>query len=123
MPKVYIVQEPLIRRNGDDRPEHKYSLEPARKFGELVVVTQWKDARPPVDVSRLTEMLYERLSPFTADDFLLLAGNPGLIAMAAVVAASYTGGLVKLLVWDRQEQDYHLWATDIDIHDYEGTQP
>lgn len=113
--RVYLVQEPL-RRNPTDRSkiELKYSLEPLKQYGELRVLLAWEDSRTPVNEARIVTKLRKELADFTSDDYIACAGSPALIAAAAMVASSLTGGYVRLLVWDNAKLKYD--QVDIDLN-------
>ncbi len=93
MPKVYVIQ---------DSPGK--NLQPAKEFGELVVMLTSHDKLASGDVK-----LSHYLRDFTKHDFLLLIGNPFFIAQAAVIA-SFTEGVaeVQCLVWDREHYKYNV---------------
>ncbi len=46
------------------------------------------------------------MAKYTRDDYLVAIGDPSLIAIAAAIAVEKTGGLLRLLKWDRQTNDY-----------------
>jgi hypothetical protein len=46
------------------------------------------------------------MASFTKDDWLVAVGDPSLIAAAACIAARKTGGVLRLLKWDRLTSDY-----------------
>lgn len=54
-----------------------------------------------------------KLSMFTDNDYLLLAGDPAAIALAAALAARHNGGRFKMLKWDRQENKYYPLEADL----------
>ncbi len=66
-------------------------------------------------MGRITKKLRERLKDFTANDYLLCAGNPISIGIAFMIAADLTGGIVKALKWDNQEHIY--WSVTIDLEE------
>lgn len=115
MPKVYVVQEPIKKHPDHQRPGLKYSLDPARKYGELSILLRWNDTKAPVDSTSLTQILCEGLKSFTSKDYLVLAGHPGAIALAAMIASLKCNGLVQLLVYNRNEGEYEVWPLDLDF--------
>jgi hypothetical protein len=48
------------------------------------------------------------MAGYGADDLLVALGDPSLIAAAAVLAVRATGGLLRMLKWDRLAKDYVL---------------
>ena len=93
MSKVYVIQ---------DSPGK--NLQPAKEYGELVVMLTSHDKLAAGDV-KLTNYLHN----FTDKDYLLLIGNPFFIAQAVVIA-SFTEGIseIKCLVWDREHYTYNI---------------
>lgn len=121
MATVYIVQEPLKRHPGHGGVELKYSLEPARAFGALKVLLSWDDVRHPTNMSLICSRLRAGLRGFSADDYLLLTGNPAAIAAAAILAAQESQGLIKALSWDNRKLEYECLLIDIDAQPMERT--
>ena len=95
---VYVLQE--MGRN----------IRSAEKFGDLKVVLP--DNRQIVlSSSPLTFKLQHELKDFNDKDYLLLMGDPAIIAVAGAVASDVNGGKFKVLKWDRDEKKYY----DIEI--------
>ena len=95
---VYVLQE--MGRN----------VRSAEKFGDLKIVLP--DNRQIVLSSGpLTFKLQHELKDFNDDDYLLLMGDPAIIALAGAVASDVNGGRFKVLKWDRDEKRYY----DIEI--------
>ena len=95
---VYILQE--MGRN----------VRSAEKFGDLKVVLP--DNRQIVLSSGpLTFKLQQELKDFNDEDYLLLMGDPAIIALAGAVASDVNGGKFKVQKWDRDEKRYY----DIEI--------
>ncbi len=95
---VYVLQE--MGRN----------IRSAEKFGDLKVVLP--DNRQIVLSSGpLTFKLRHELKDFNDKDYLLLMGDPAIIAVAGAVVSDVNGGRFKILKWDRDEKKYY----DIEI--------
>jgi folate-dependent tRNA-U54 methylase TrmFO/GidA len=95
---VYVLQE--MGRN----------VRSAEKFGDLKIVLP--DNRQIVLSSGpLTFKLQHELKDFNDNDYLLLMGDPAIIALAGAVASDVNGGRFKILKWDRDEKKYY----DIEI--------
>ena len=95
---VYVLQE--MGRN----------VRSAEKFGDLKVVLP--DNRQIVlSAGPLTFKLKHALKDFNDDDYLLLMGDPAIIAVAGAVVSDVNGGKFKVLKWDRDEKRYY----DIEI--------
>lgn len=103
MAVVYVVQRQLrydSRRRG---MVPRFDLEPARQHGRLEFLLG-PDAGPG-DPEGVLGALHERLRDATAEDFLLLVGNPCLIGWAAAIFADLTGRL-NMLQWHTREKRY-----------------
>ena len=81
-------------------------MEPAKRHGELVVMLPPGASR--LHTAPLVQVLRERMAGYGADDLLVALGDPSLIAAAAVLAVRATGGLLRMLKWDRLAKDYVL---------------
>lgn len=118
MTTVYAIQEPLKYVPGMSKPVHKFSLEPALKWGERVVtLLQWGETKSPLNMAQMHESLARGLKDFTEDDYLLLSGNPVAIGLAAMIASDLTGGKVKMLTYNKREQAYEAAVCDLDVSD------
>jgi len=95
---VYVLQE--MGKN----------IRSAEKFGDLKVCLP--DNRQMIlSSSPLTFKLKQELKDFNDKDYLLLIGDPAIIAVAGAVAADINNGRFKVLKWDRNEMKYY----DIEI--------
>ena len=104
MAVVYVIQKQM---RYDDRRKglvSRFNLEPARQYGDLVFLLA--ATADPFNPEPVLEILRERLEPVTADDYLLLVGNPCLIGWATAIAADRTDGRVNLLQWHARERRY-----------------
>ena len=95
---VYVLQE--MGRN----------IRSAEKFGDLKVVLP-DNKQIVLSSGPLTFKLKHTLKDFNDDDYLLLMGDPAIIAIAGAVASDVNGGKFKVLKWDRDEKRYY----DIEI--------
>ena len=97
---VYILQE--MGRN----------VRSAEKFGDLKVVLP--DNRQIVLSSGpLTFKLQQELKNFNDEDYLLLMGDPAIIAVAGAVVSDVNGGRFKGLKWDRDEKRFYDIERDL----------
>ena len=95
---VYILQE--MGKN----------VRSAEKFGDLKVCLP--DNRQMILSSGpLTFKLKQELKDFNDNDYLLLIGDPAIIAVAGAIASENNNGRFKVLKWDRNEMKYY----DIEI--------
>lgn len=80
------------------------NLQPAEKFGKLVVMLPPAASR--LATAPLLTTIKEQMEDFNINDWLVAVGDPSLLAAAACIAARKTGGVLRLLKWDRQTHDY-----------------
>ena len=104
MAKVYAPQQPSRFDTSLRLWVPTMNMEPAKKYGELVVMLPPNANR--LHTEPLCEALRERMDNFTKDDYLIAIGDPSIIAASACIAARKTGGLLRLLKWDRLTSDY-----------------
>jgi folate-dependent tRNA-U54 methylase TrmFO/GidA len=95
---VYVLQE--MGRN----------IRSAEKFGELKVILP-DNKQIVLSSGPLTFKLIHELKNFNDKDYLLLMGDPAIIAIAGAVVSEINGGRFKVLKWDRDEKKYY----DIEI--------
>jgi hypothetical protein len=107
MPRVYVVQEPLLQ----GRP--KFSLEPARQYGDIVRLLDWEDGKAPFQKDLVVGKLARALADFRPDDYLLLAGHPVAMCLAALIASEASDGCVKFLSWNKHEGEYEVVEMDL----------
>lgn len=100
-PVVYVVQD-----------DGNKNLLPALKFGQIETLISGRDAQL-YNTGPLVQDLRAKLRGFRAIDYLLLVGDPVAIAIAAAVAAEFSGGKLQLLKWDRQERTYYPLRVDV----------
>lgn len=104
MPKVYAPQMPSRYDNATRLWIPTVNLAPAEKFGEVVV------ALPPnanrLHLAPLIVALKEQMADYGPEDYVVAVGDPSLIAAAACIASRKTGGLLRILKWDRQTGQY-----------------
>ena len=108
--KVYVVQEIPGTREG--RP--KFNIMGASEYGELKFLL---DERSQIIFSPgpLIMKLRQGLRNYTADDYLLLTGDPAIIGVACSIVSDITNGKYNVLKWDKQERKYY----PIEINLYE----
>jgi folate-dependent tRNA-U54 methylase TrmFO/GidA len=87
----------------------------AEQFGDLKMLLP-NNRNIILSAGPVTHKLRKELSTFCDDDYLLLIGDPAIIAIAGAVASEMNRGKFKVLRWDRNEARYY----DIEI-DLKGT--
>lgn len=114
-PKVYLVNL-AYRRVSAQQPMAPVTLEPvvdvspATKYGELVLLLE-TTYRLPSDLSPFLDEIKRGMANFRANDYVLIVGDPGAVAITLAMAAQRTGGIVKVLRWDPHAGEYveHVW--------------
>lgn len=104
---VYVVQQRYSRQPDGSQRFHNYDT--AFKFG---VVTYLVPAKAIVDDlygGDVDALFRDRLQNFTANDYLILTGDPVLCAQAVLTAVGILGDEVttlKILKWNHEDNDY-----------------
>lgn len=94
MPKVFVTHD-----------LEKIDFSTAKKFGEIETVI-----RGPIksaDLSKTLATMKKRLDGLGADDYVLAAGHPALIAFAGALQYA-KHGVIRVLHWDRRRELYSL---------------
>lgn len=106
MSRVFAVHQPTGRDRGTGAIKPTMDLSPAREHGELRFVLR-EFENPHNDINHTAAEVRRVLvgGGFGPDDWLLLVGNPCLIALVAAEAARITGQL-RMLQWDRSQHRY-----------------
>lgn len=107
MRKVFAPQIP----SRFDRPTGVWvptvNMAPAEQHGQLVVLLPPEASRK--SVVPLMAALRERMdAEFNDGDFLIAVGDPSIIAAASIIAARKSGGIMRILRWDRMTSSYTL---------------
>ena len=82
------------------------TLNRAEEFGDMVFLLS-PNARPfdrneNSALQPLIEEMRPQLAGYTADDYLLLIGNPIIMSAMVAIAADASGGPVRFLQWSRE---------------------
>lgn len=104
MPKVYAPMVPSRFDPGSSLWIPSIEMAPAEKFGQIVVMLPPNGVR--AGTAPCVAAIKEQMDHFSADDYLIGVGDPTLIAAAACIAVRKTGGLLRMLKWDRMAKDY-----------------
>tara|TARA_R100001224_G_scaffold33502_1_gene18911 strand:- start:353 stop:637 length:285 start_codon:yes stop_codon:yes gene_type:complete len=84
----------------------------ALSFGEVKFLFTER-AQLVYSAGSLIHKLRKKLDKFNDEDFLLLVGDPAIIAVASVVASESNNGKFKLLKWDRIASKYYPLSIDL----------
>jgi hypothetical protein len=110
---VYVPQVPLTSNGGQDTVRPRVDLRPAERYGKLCYLIEWVNL-DEVNPTALLYELREKLKNYNDDDYLLMVGNPTLMALAALVASEQNDGRISLLYWRREKRSYHIVDIDLD---------
>jgi len=105
---VYCIQEP--RGTADGIP--KYDVLEALPYGEVKFLFS-EFAQLMKSSGAAINSLRKKLKGFDDEDYLIAAGDPGLIAISCLVASDLNFGRVKLLKWDRKASKYYPLSIDL----------
>ena len=84
----------------------------AEKFGNLKVLLP--DNRNIIlSAGPVAHKLRKELKDFCDEDYLLLIGDPAIIAVCGAIAAEVNGGRFKVLKWDRNDKRYYDLEIDL----------
>ena len=97
---VYVLQE--MGRN----------IRSAEKFGELKVCLP-DNKQIILSSGPLAFRLQQTLKDFNDNDYLLLIGDPAIIAVCGAIAAEVNSGRFKVLKWDRNDKRYYDLEIDL----------
>jgi len=106
MPKVYAPSIPSKFDPGSGLWIPTVELSQANKFGEVVVMLPPNAVR--AGLAPCVAAMKEKLQAYSADDYLIGVGDPSMIAAAACIAVRKSGGLLRMLKWDRMSKDYFV---------------
>ena len=89
-----------------------YNVRSAEKFGDLKIMLS--DRKQMIlACAPLTFELQKHLKDFNDNDYLLLIGDPAIIAVCGAIAAEVNGGRFKVLKWDRNDKRYYDLEIDL----------
>lgn len=104
MPNVYAPQVPSKYDAATKLWLPSVNLQPAKRFGELVVMLPPNANR--LHINPLITALREQMKDYGAEDYIIAVGDPSLIAAASCIAVKKTNGILRILKWDRQSSAY-----------------
>ena len=99
---VYVIQE--IAGTSDGRP--KINIMGAAEYGKFEFLLP-ELSQIIFSPGPLIFKLRKSLRNFTAEDYLLLTGDPAIIGVACSIVSDITNGKYNLLKWDKQERKYY----------------
>lgn len=105
-PKVYVPQVPSKYDTATRLWIPSINIDGAKDYGEIVIMLPPNANR--LHAAPLVAALKERMADYGPEDCFVAVGDPTLIAAAACIASRKTGGLLRLLKWDRMAGNYLL---------------
>lgn len=106
MTNVYIPQMPTKFDRASNLWIPIININPAKRFGALITMLPPAAGRNSIETC--VDSLERSMEDFGTEDLLVALGDPTIYAIAACIAARKTGGLLRMLKWDRQLGDYLL---------------
>ena len=100
--KVYVIQE--ISGTKEGKP--KINILGAAHYGVLKFLLP-EMSQIIFSPGPLIMKLRQGLKDYTADDYLLLTGDPAIIGVACSIVSDITNGKYNVLKWDKQERKYY----------------
>ena len=108
--KVYVIQEIPGTQAGNP----KINIMGASQYGQFKFLLP-EFSQMIFSPGPLIYKLSQGLKNYTADDYLLLTGDPAIIGVACSIVSDITNGKYNVLKWDKQERKYY----PIEINLYE----
>jgi len=112
MAVVYAVQNPHWRNPRTKIYEPKYDLSSCEEYGKVSFILD-PNTRTE-DPDSVVRACADRMETFCEDDFVLLIGNPVLIALVAIEASEHAD-VLTFLQWDGRKQSYTPITADLRI--------
>ena len=106
--KVYVTQE--IQGTSIGAP--RINIMGASKFGELKFILP-EESRMIYSPGPLISQLLQALKDFNDDDYLLLTGDPAIMAVAGAVVSKINNGKFTVLKWDKHDRLYYPLAINL----------
>lgn len=102
--RVYVPQQPSRFDQATRLWIPTINLDSAKSFGDVVVMLPPNANR--LHTAPLIAALKEQMNDLNEHDYIVAVGDPSLIAAAACIASRKTGGLLRMLKWDRMSSTY-----------------
>lgn len=102
--RVYVPQQPSRFDQATRLWIPTINLDSAKAFGDVTVMLPPNANR--LHTAPLIAALKEQMNDLNEHDYIVAVGDPSLIAAAACIASRKTGGLLRMLKWDRMSSTY-----------------
>jgi hypothetical protein len=103
-PRVFVPQLKKRRDRATGELVNEFDLSPAGKFGQMITILP--TGRPDMGIEAIKQAMRRALSDFSDKDYLLLIGDPLVMATASITAANANAGRVRFLRWDKWAKAY-----------------
>lgn len=92
------------------QPVKNINVLPAQKFG----IPKYVYDGPQIDfnINTVISKIQESLSIAQKGDFLVLIGDPVLMALVSIEMYEMTEGKFNILKWDKRTKDYYVLSVD-----------
>lgn len=104
MSKVFVVQMPTRYDKDKGTYVDRYDITPAEFYGEIVHLL--KPNAAPFNSKGIIEQLHDELKDYSDADWILMIGNPILIAFVGAIAAHHNDGKINALQWSGKDGAY-----------------
>ena len=104
MNKVYVPQQPSRYDTATRLWIPTINLDQAKQYGEVIVMLPPNANR--LHTAPLVSALKDKMEDYGSEDYLVAVGDPSILAAAACIAARKTGGILRVLKWDRLSANY-----------------
>lgn len=111
MPRVFVPQIPSRFDSGSNLWIPTINIEPARAFGELVVILPPAANRSGIDAC--ADAIKHAMEDYGREDYIVAVGDPTLYAVAACQAAKRADGVLRMLKWDRMQRGYIIEEVEV----------
>ena len=106
MSKVYICS-----------PVHGMNLLPAQEYSDETPIFLYDGPPLSFNSEQIIRTIHENVKGASPGDFLVLCGDPSIMALCAIEVYEETNGKFKILKWDKKTNKYY--PINIKYPDYE----
>lgn len=110
-PRVFIPQHPSTYNRFTKRSENVGDLTGVMQFGHPIFMLSPGKIKYN-KLRRTTKALESALYDFGASDYLLVVGDPVVIASAVLIAARRVKGQINIIRWLRQTNEFKVFPLD-----------
>ena len=111
-----VVYAPSVPSRYDPLSETRIpviDLKPAYEYGEVKLLTSFETNVIPETIPALAQEVHDRCArEMRPEDYVLMVGDPALIA-GAIAGATTRNGAVNTLRWDRHKKAYDAMRIEL----------